>query len=237
MDKRFDFDVFLKRGNIVILYSVDPRVICAAQHSSYELSWSGCNVTFAGYHIGLVRFNAAYLSNVRKHLRELKLLVCRFGQPAQTPLCTHSIPVLRNGVRVHCLTSLSLSSPLPLSHCSGKNSITAAKQPAKVGIPSSTVIDWGNESFFVARVRLFRRPTCTVIHQLAILYRVVTEIHPLFLKNHLFVNSELDLINYVWFSSIFLAAERFFSRGIPESYYGKTDLNNFCWRSKINLHH
>ena len=133
--------------------------------------------------------------------------------------------------------SLSLSSPLPLSHCSGKNSITAAKQPAKVGIPSSTVIDWGNESFFVARVRLFRRPTCTVIHQLAILYRVVTEIHPLFLKNHLFVNSELDLINYVWFSSIFLAAERFFSRGIPESYYGKTDLNNFCWRSKINLHH
>ena len=147
MGKRFDSDVFVKHGNIVILYSVDPRVICAAQHSSYELSRSGCDVTFAGYHIGLVRFNAAYLSNVRKHLRELKLLVCRFGQPAQTRLCTHSVPVLRNGVRVHCLTSLyiclylSFSLSLSLFLCSGKNSITAAKQPAKVGILSSTVID------------------------------------------------------------------------------------------------
>lgn len=115
MGKRFDSDVFVKHGNIVILYSVDPRVICAAQHSSYELSRSGCDVTFAGYHIGLLRFNAAYLSNVRKHLRELKLLVCRFGQPAQTPLCTHSIPVLRNGVRVHCLTSISIFMSLSLS--------------------------------------------------------------------------------------------------------------------------
>lgn len=79
--------------------------MCSAYRSNNELSGTGCNVTLAGYRIRLARFNAAYLSRVRKHLRELKLLVCRFGRPKRSKtLCIHRTISVSRSSRMHRVT-------------------------------------------------------------------------------------------------------------------------------------